>query len=75
MLSEKLDLNEKVDFQKEKWSDVKSKFSEKVQIYLNICFSERVKDPIFKNQVSGTNYTLADIKSIEQLFYSLHGPF
>lgn len=43
---EKLDLN----INKEKWSDVKAKFPTSIKVYLNICFSDRVKNPTSKSK-------------------------
>ena len=44
MMREKLDIN----INKEKWSDVKAKFPNKIRIHLNICHSERIKNPTSK---------------------------
>lgn len=39
-----------MNINKEKWSDVKLKFPSKVRVYLNICHSDRVKNPTSKSK-------------------------
>lgn len=43
-------MQEKFDLNSVKWEEVRKKFKPKVHIFLNVCFSDRVKMPLDKNK-------------------------
>ena len=50
VLEERSDISEKLDLNKIKWGDVKAKFHPKVKLFLNVCYSDRVKEVDLKGK-------------------------
>ena len=50
VLEERSEISEKLDLNRIKWSDVKAKFHHKVKLFLNVCYSERVKEVDMKGK-------------------------
>lgn len=62
-----------MNLNKEKWSDIRAKFAPRVQVYVNICHSERVKPPTMRG-MQGKEFNVSMVRDIENLYYSLQGP-
>ena len=55
---------------------MKAKFSNRIEIYLNICHTDRVKNTTLKSK-SGQEvkeFNISMLKDIENLYYSFQGP-